>query len=71
MKDKSGKTISDAQPMATAIRPQMPRDVLGHGTNNFTPGVAPKGGYHSTWDFSGRPNDYKTSPISKPEKGTI
>jgi hypothetical protein len=71
MKDKSGKTINDAQPMATATRPQTIKDTLGNGTNSWTSGVAPKGGYHSTWDFSGRTGDYKNSPVTKPEKGTI
>jgi hypothetical protein len=71
MKDKSGKTISDAQPMATATRPQTIKDTLGNGTNSWTSGVAPKGGFHSTWDFSGRTGDYKNSPVTKPEKGTI
>lgn len=71
MKDKSGKIISDAQPMATATRPQTIKDTLGHGTNCFNPGVAPRGGFVSTWDFSGRQYDYKNSPVTKPEKGTI
>lgn len=71
MKDKSGKTITEAQPMATAVRPQTIKDTLGHGCNTYTSGVAPKGGYRSTWDFSGREGDYKNSPTGKPEKGTI
>jgi hypothetical protein len=44
---------------------------MGHGHNSFTPGKAPSGGFTAVWDYSGRPNDTKNSPIAKPEKGTI
>jgi hypothetical protein len=29
------------------------------------------GGFQAVWNFSGRPDDYKNSPVSKPEKGGV
>lgn len=53
------------------IRPQKPRDGYGYGGGTFTPGKAPMGGFQAVWNFSGRPDDYKNSPVSKPEKGGV
>ena len=67
MKDSSGKNVPTDM-YAKPVRPQMPKDVYGHGCNSYESGYAPTGGFHAVWDFSGRPNDYKNSPVSKPEK---
>jgi len=56
---------------AVPTRPQKPKDAMGFGGGTFKPGTAPAGGFQAVWNFSGRPNDYKNSPVSKPEKGTI
>jgi hypothetical protein len=53
-----------------SFKPQTPTCVLGYGHNSFTPGKSPAG-YTAVWDYSGRPNDLKKSPTSKPEKGTL
>ena len=53
------------------VRPQKPRDGYGYGGGTFTPGKMPLGGFQSVWNFSGRPDDYKNSPVSKPEKGGV
>jgi len=60
----------DAIP-SVPVRPQKPRDGYGYGGGTFTPGKAPMGGFQAVWNFSGRPDDYKNSPVSKPEKGGV
>ena len=67
MKDSSGKNVQTDM-YAKPVRAQMPKDCYGHGANKYEPGVAPVGGFHSVFDFSGRSGDYKNSPVSKPEK---
>lgn len=51
-----------------AIKPQTIRNTLGRGGGTFTPGKAPSGGFQAIWNFSGRDNDYKNSPVAKPER---
>ena len=67
MKDSSGKNVPTDM-YAKPVRAQMPKDCYGHGVNHWESGKAVSGGFLSVMDFSGRPNDYKNSPISKPEK---
>lgn len=77
MKDRSNKNTtndglnrSSGEP-AMPIRPQKIKDAMGHGGGTFTPGRMPIGGFQAVWNFSGRPNDYKNSPSTKPDKGKV
>lgn len=71
MKDENSKQNKQGKAeMAYPTRPQTVRDTFGKGVNSYKSGKAPPG-FVSTWDFSGRPNDYKNSPTAKPEKGTV
>lgn len=71
MKDRNNKNLNEPAWPAKAIKPQSTRNILGHGGGTFTPGKAPAGGFQAVWNFSGRPDDYKNSPVSKPEKGEV
>lgn len=74
MKDKSNKNslVDNRLPKegvySVPTRPQKPRDGYGFGGGMFTPGVAPYGGYQAIWNFNGKKDDYKNSPVSKPDK---
>ena len=70
MKDENNRMKQGKAEMAYPTRPQIVRDTFGKGVNSYTSGKAPPG-YVSTWDFSGNPTDYKNSPVSKPEKGSV
>lgn len=70
MTENSKQTRQGLTEIATPTRPQIVRDTFGRGVNSYESGKAPPG-YVSTWDFSGKPNDSKHSPVSKPEKGSI
>jgi hypothetical protein len=71
VKDLSNKNLNEPAWPAKAVKPQSVKNTMGHPVNSFTPGKAPSGGFTSVWDFSGRPNDSKNSPVSKPEKGGV
>jgi hypothetical protein len=52
------------QQPSSAVRPPIPRDATAHMTR-WEPGNLPKGGYRSTFDFSGTAEyDTKHSPTS-------
>ena len=51
---------------AIPVRPQKPKDGYGFGGGTFKPGTAPSGGFQAVWNFSGREDDYKNSPATKP-----
>ena len=69
MKDSSGKNIPiDEYNRSQAVRPQIPQDKYYVGVNHWQSGTAVPGARLSVIDFSGRPNDYRNSPVSKPEK---
>ena len=70
MTENSKQTRQGLSEIATPTRPQIVRDTFGRGVNSYQSGKAPPG-YVSTWDFSGKPNDSKHSPVSKPEKGSV
>jgi hypothetical protein len=68
MKDETGiKNSTERAWSAKSIKPQTVKNTYGRGHNEFTPGKVPLGGLTTVWDFSGRPNDTKNSPTSKPE----
>jgi hypothetical protein len=69
MKNESGKNVGEHKE-SQSVRVEIPMDAMGHGTNTFKPGTAPRGGFHSTWDFSGS-KDYKNSPTGKPNQKVI
>ena len=69
MKDSSGKNVpTDEYNRSQATRPQVPQDKYYAGVNHWQSGTAVPGARLSVIDFSDRPNDYRNSPISKPEK---
>ncbi len=49
------------QQLAKAIRPQLPRDA-SQDMKRWAPGMMPKGGYRSVFDFSEGPYSTKKSP---------
>ena len=55
------------QQIATAIRPQLPRDGSA-GMTNWKTGELPKGGYRSTFDFAEGAFSTKLSPSGAKEK---
>ena len=71
MKNSQNKNLNEPAYPAKATKPQTVRNTYGLGGGTFKPGVAPAGGFQSVWNFSDRPNDYKNSPSTKPEKGTV
>jgi hypothetical protein len=68
MKNDKNQNLNEPAWPAKAVKPQTVRNTYGMGHNTFTPGKAPIGGLTTVWDFSGRPNDTKNSPTSKPDK---
>jgi len=68
VKDSNNKNLNEPAWPAKAVKPQTVKNTMGRGHNSFKPGVAPQGGFTAVWDYSDRPNDFKNSPISKPEK---
>lgn len=71
MKDLSNKNLNEPAYPGKAIKPQTVKNTMGRGGGTFTPGQMPAGGFQAVWNFSGRPDDYKNSPVSKPEKGGV
>ncbi len=71
MKNSQNKNLNEPAYPAKATKPQTVRNTYGLGGGTFKSGVAPAGGFQSVWNFSDRPNDYKNSPSTKPEKGTV
>ena len=69
--DNSTKNLNEPAWPAKAVKPQSVKNTMGHGHNSYTPGRAPMGGFTGVWDYSGRPNDTKNSPTSKPQKGDV
>jgi hypothetical protein len=69
VKDFSNKNLNEPAWPAKSVKPQTVKNTMGMGHNSFTPGKAPLGGLTTVWDYSGRPNDTKNSPVAKPEKG--
>jgi len=69
--DNSTKNLNEPAYPAKAIKPQSVKNTMGHPRNSFTPGQWPLGGLTTVFDYSGRPNDSKYSPTSKPEKGGV
>jgi len=55
------------QQIATAIRPQLPRDGSA-GMTKWKPGELPKGGYRSMFDFAEGSYNTKLSPSGAKEK---
>lgn len=68
MKDEKNLNLNEPARGARAVKPQTVKQTMGRGHNSFTEGKWPLGGLTTVWDYSGRPNDVKNSPISKPEK---
>jgi len=66
--DNSTKNLNEPAYPAKATKPQTVRNTMGMGHNSYTPGKWPQGGLTTVWDYSGRPNDVKNSPTSKPER---
>lgn len=77
MKDRQNKNTHDGSRnietgiVTQPVRPQKPKDSMGFGGGTFTPGHAPFGGFQAVWNFSGDPKNYKNSPTSKPDKGSV
>lgn len=67
MKDEKNRNLNEPAYPAKAVKPQTVRNTMGMGHNSYTPGKWPQGGLTTVWDYSGRPNDLKNSPTSKPE----
>ena len=62
------KIIDRAIKRSQATRAQVPQDKYYAGVNHWQSGTAVPGARLSVIDFSDRPNDYRNSPVSKPEK---
>ena len=71
MKDFSNKNLNKINMSGVATKPQTIKNTMGRGGGYFNPGTAPSGGYQSMWCFGENKGDFKNSPVSKPEKGSV